>query len=124
MSITDGRGVAAVYDGVGAATFDDSLASLAIRGTYVIFGTASGPTPPLDIPRLNTGGSLYITRPTVVHHIRTAQELRNRTEDLFGWLAAGKLSVSIGARYPLEQVSAAFTALEARQTTGKVLLTH
>lgn len=123
-SITDGRGVAAVYDGVGAATFDDSLASLAIRGTYVIYGTASGPTPPLDIPRLNTGGSLYVTRPTVVHHIRTAQELRSRTGDLFGWLAAGKLTVSIGARYPLEQVSAAFTELEARKTTGKVLLTH
>lgn len=124
MSITEGRGVAAVYDGVGAATFDDSLRSLAIRGIYVIYGTASGPTPPLDIPRLNTGGSLYVTRPTVVHHIRTAHELRSRTKNLFGWLADGDLAVSIGARYPLERISEAFTALETRQTTGKVLLTH
>jgi NADPH2:quinone reductase len=122
--ITDGNGVAAVYDGVGAATFDGSIDSLAIRGTYVVFGTASGPTPPLDIPRLNTGGSLYVTRPTVVHHIRTAEELRGRTTDLFSWLATGDLKVSIGERYPVEKVSDAFTALEGRKTTGKVLLTH
>jgi NADPH:quinone reductase len=122
--ITGGNGVAAVYDGVGAATFDGSIESLAIRGTYVIFGTASGPTPALDIPRLSSGGSLYVTRPTVVHHIRTAEELRGRTNDLFGWLAKGDLKVSIGERYPMENVTDAFIALEGRKTTGKVLLTH
>ncbi|MBB4137959.1 quinone oxidoreductase family protein [Gordonia humi] len=122
--ITGGTGVAAVYDGVGAATFDGSLASLAVRGTYVVFGTSSGPTPPLDIPRLNSGGSLFVTRPSVVHHVRTPDELRARARDLFAWLASGDLVVSIGGRYPVEEASDAFSALESRETTGKILLTH
>lgn len=84
---TDGTGVAAVYDGVGATTFDGSLASLRTRGTLALYGTASGPTPPLEIPRLNAGGSLYVTRPSVVHYTATAAELRNGTNDLFAWLA-------------------------------------
>jgi NADPH:quinone reductase len=120
--LTDGVGVAAVYDGVGAATFDGSLASLCPRGTLLIYGTASGPTPPLEIPRLNTGGSLYVTRPSVVHYTATTEELRRRTDDIFGWIAAGQLSVSIGGRYPRSEVRQAFTALESRRTTGKLLL--
>lgn len=122
--LTDGAGVAAVYDGVGAATFDDSLASLRRRGMLVIYGTASGPTPPLEIPRLNTGGSLYVTRPTVADYTTTPAELRSRTDDLFSWIASGKLAVSIGGRYPVEEVAAAFAALESRQTQGKLLLVH
>jgi NADPH2:quinone reductase len=123
-AITDGAGVAAVYDGVGAATFEGSLAALGLRGVYVIYGAASGPTPPVDVARLNTGGSLYVTRPTVVHYTRTAEELRGRANDLFGWLAKGNLKANIGARFAVSQVAEAFTALEGRATTGKVLLTH
>jgi len=122
--LTEGVGVAAVYDGVGATTFDGSLASLRPRGTLVIYGNASGPTPPLEIPRLNAGGSLYVTRPSVVHYTATAEELRGRTDDLFAWLAKGELRVHVGGRFPVSQVSEAFKALEARQTTGKLLLVH
>jgi NADPH2:quinone reductase len=120
--LTGGRGTAVVYDGVGAATFDSSLAALRIRGTLVIFGTASGPTPPLEIPRLNVGGSLYVTRPSVAHYTMTTEELRRRTHDIFGWLAQGTLTANIGGRYPMTKASDAFAALEARQTTGKLLL--
>jgi NADPH2:quinone reductase len=121
---TDGVGVAVVYDGVGASTFEGSLAALRQRGLLVIYGTASGPTPPLEIPRLNSGGSLYVTRPSVVHYTATPEELRQRTNDLFTWLTDGRLRTNIGAQYPLEQARDAFVALESRQTTGKVLLVH
>lgn len=121
---TDGAGVRAVFDGVGADTFEGSLESLATRGVLVVYGTASGPTPALEIPRLNTGGSLYVTRPSVVHYTRTAAELRARTDELFAWHIAGELRANIGARYPLSEVADAFTAVESRQTTGKVLLIH
>jgi NADPH2:quinone reductase len=97
--LTGGTGVAAVYDGVGASTFGGSLASLRPRGVLVIYGTASGPTPPLEIPRLNSGGSLYVTRPSVVHYTATVEELRGRTDDLFRWLAKGELHVHIGGRF-------------------------
>jgi NADPH2:quinone reductase len=122
--LTGGAGVAAVYDGVGASTFEGSLASLRPRGVLVVYGTASGPTPPLEIPRLNTGGSLYVTRPSVVHYTATAEELRGRTRDLFNWIARGEVQVHIGGRFPVAQVREAFTALESRQTTGKLLLVH
>lgn len=120
--LTDGEGVAAVYDGVGAATFDGSLASLRPRGVYVIYGTASGPTPPLDIPRLNSGGSLYVTRPSVVHYTATTEELRGRAADVFGWIADGRLQVHIGGEYPLADAAKAQADLESRKTTGKLLL--
>ncbi|KAA1418181.1 quinone oxidoreductase [Mumia zhuanghuii] len=122
--LTDGVGVAAVYDGVGAATVDGSIASLAVRGTYVVYGAASGPVPPLELTRLAAGGSLYVTRPTVLHYTRTPEELRGRTDELFAWVRAGDLRVTIGGRYPIARVADAFTALESRQTEGKVLLTH
>lgn len=122
--LTDGEGVAAVYDGVGATTFEGSLAALRPRGMLVIYGNASGPTPPLEVPRLNTGGSLYVTRPSVVHYTATAEELRGRTQDLFAWVAKGELQVHVGGRFALSQVREAFTALETRQTTGKLLLIH
>jgi NADPH:quinone reductase len=120
--LTDGNGVAAVYDGVGGATFDASLASLRPRGVLVVYGTSSGPTPPLEIPRLNSGGSLYVTRPTVVHYTATREELRARTDELFGWVASGQLRVSIGGRYPLADAARAHQDLESRRTTGKLLL--
>jgi NADPH2:quinone reductase len=120
--LTGRHGVAAVYDGVGATTFEGSLAALRTRGIFVVYGTASGPTPPLEIPRLNSGGGLYVTRPSVGHYTATTEELRRRTNDVFGWVAKGDLTVNIGGRYPITEVRDAFAALEARGTTGKLLL--
>jgi NADPH2:quinone reductase len=121
-AVTGGDGVAVVYDGVGGATFDGSLASLRPRGVLVVYGNASGPTPPLEIPRLNTGGSLYVTRPTVVHYTATRADLRARTDEVFGWVASGQLRVAIGGRYPLAEAARAHEDLESRRTTGKLLL--
>jgi len=120
--LTGGEGVAVVYDGVGGATFDASLASLRPRGMLVVYGTSSGPTPALEIPRLNSGGSLYVTRPTVVHYTATRDELRARTDEVFGWVASGQLRVSVGGRFPLADAAEAHRALESRRTTGKLLL--
>lgn len=120
--LTGGQGVAAVYDGVGASTFDGSLASLRARGVLAIYGTASGPTPPLDIPRLNTGGSLYVTRPSIAHYTARTEEMRARASEVFDWIAQGRLKVQIGAEYPLSEVAGAYGDLEARKTTGKLLL--
>ncbi len=120
--LTDGVGVQAVYDGVGAATFDGSLDSLAIRGMMVLFGGASGQVPPFDIQRLNRGGSLKLTRPTVDHFVRDRRELMGRADDLFGWVAAGTLHVRIGGRYPLAEAARAQEDLAARRTTGKLVL--
>ena len=122
--LTGGVGVAAVFDGVGAATFDGSLACLRPRGTLVSFGNASGPVPPFDILRLSGGGSLYLTRPTVVNYIAEPGELVRRTEELFGWARAGRLSVAAPTQFPIAQVREAFAALESRATTGKVVLIH
>jgi NADPH:quinone reductase len=88
----------------------------------VVYGTSSGPTPPLEIPRLNSGGSLYVTRPTVVHYTATRDELRARTDEVFGWVASGQVRVSIGGRYPLAEAARAHQDLESRRTTGKLLL--
>jgi len=120
--LTGGEGVAAVYDGVGRATFDQSLASLRPRGFLVVFGAASGPVPPFDLQRLAGAGSLYVTRPTLVHYTRTRDELLERARDVFDWIANGRLDVRIGGRYQLEQARAAHEDLTARRTTGKLLL--
>ncbi|MHA7284358.1 quinone oxidoreductase family protein [Arthrobacter sp. TMS2-4] len=121
-TLTEGVGVDVVFDGVGRATFDDSLRSLRIRGTLVLFGAASGAVPPLDLQRLNSGGSLFVTRPTLAHHLLSAEERRWRSEELFGAVAAGQLDVRIGARYALADAARAHEDLQARRTTGKVLL--
>jgi len=120
--LTGSEGVAAAYDGVGKDTFDGSLASLRVRGTMVVYGAASGQVPPFDVQRLNSGGSLFVTRPTLVHYTRDRAELTARTDELFGWLAEGTLDVSIGGRYPLADVRQAHEDLEGRRTTGKLLL--
>jgi NADPH:quinone reductase len=120
--LTGGRGVAAVYDGVGRTTFDGSLASLSPRGMLVLYGGASGPVPPVDPQRLNAGGSLYLTRPTIVHYTATRDELLTRTSDVFGWIVAGQLDVRIGGRYPLAEARRAHEDLEGRRTTGKLVL--
>jgi NADPH:quinone reductase len=119
--VPEGR-FAVVYDGVGQATFDRSLASLRPRGMLALYGSASGPVPPVDVQRLN-GGSLFLTRPTLVHYAATREELLRRAGDVFGWVAEGKLDVRIGGRYPLEEARQAQEDLESRRTTGKLLLT-
>ncbi len=122
LEVTDGVGVDAVYDGVGAATFDDSLKALRIRGMMVLFGAASGPVPPFDPQRLNRGGGLFLTRPSTAHYTRDREELLWRTNELFGWIADGRLTVEIGHRYPLEDAAQAHRDLEGRKTTAKLLL--
>jgi NADPH:quinone reductase len=120
--LTDGVGVPAVYDGVGQATFDGSLASLRPRGIMVLYGQSSGPVPPFDLGRLATSGSLVITRPTLAHFVATREELTRRVTDLLGAVADGSLTVHIGGRYPLAEAARAHEDLQARRTTGKLLL--
>jgi NADPH:quinone reductase len=120
--MTEGRGVDVVYDGVGKSTFDASLDCLALRGTMVLFGAASGPVPPVDPQVLNRKGSLFLTRPTLAHHITTREELLWRASEVFGQVADGRLSVRIGGRYAYDQASRAQEDLAGRRTTGKLLI--
>ncbi|HET9690686.1 MAG TPA: quinone oxidoreductase [Acidimicrobiales bacterium] len=118
----DGAGAHVVYDGVGAATFDASLACLRPRGLLALYGAASGPVPPFELTRLSAGGSLFVTRPTLRSYTATRDELLARSGELFGLIAAGELDVRIGATFPLADARAAHEALQGRSTTGKVLL--
>jgi NADPH:quinone reductase len=120
--LTGGEGVHAVYDGIGAATFDESLSALRPRGYMVVYGAASGPPDPVDVARLNAG-SLFLTRPTLVHYGQRGDELRERAGELLEWVAAGELDVRIGGRYPLADAARAQSDLESRGTTGKLILT-
>lgn len=121
--LTNATGADVVYDGVGAATFDGSLASLRPRGDLVLYGAASGRVPPFDPMRLEDGGSLFLTRPSIRHYTATRDELLGRAAEVFAWIADGKLEVRIGGRYPLEDARRAHEDLGARRTTGKLLLT-
>jgi len=120
--LTDGAGASAVYDGVGATTFDASLASLAIRGTLALFGASSGPVPPVDPQRLNSAGSVYLTRPTLVHFIRTGVEFTWRATELLNAIADGVVRATVGGSYPLSEASRAHQDLHARKTAGAVVL--
>ena len=120
--LTGGAGVRVVYDSVGRDTFDASLACLAPRGMLVLFGASSGPVPPVDPQRLNAAGSVYLTRPTIGAYTATRGELVGRADELFALVAAGRLTVRIGATFPLAAAADAHRALEGRATTGKVLL--
>lgn len=120
--LTGGRGLQVVYDSVGRTTFLPGLELLAPRGTMVLFGQSSGPVAPVDPQLLNQKGSLFLTRPTLAHYVATREELLGRAGELFAWIAAGELSVRVGAEYPLEDAAEAHRALEGRRTTGKVLL--
>lgn len=121
--LTDGRGVRAVFDGVGQATFDESLDALAPRGTMALFGASSGPVAPLDPQTLNAKGSLFLTRPGLGHFIADRGELLDRASALFALVAEGRLSVRIGGRYRLEDTAQAHRDLEGRRSTGKLVLT-
>jgi NADPH:quinone reductase len=120
--LTGGAGVNVVYDSVGKDTFDGSVASLRIRGTLVLFGQSSGPVPPFDPQVLNAKGSLYLTRPTLVHYLITREELLWRANDIFSWIASSDLRVRIDTSFPLADAAEAHRYLEARKTQGKVLL--
>ncbi|WP_067691488.1 quinone oxidoreductase family protein [Nocardia jejuensis] len=120
--LTDGAGAAAAYDGVGAATFEASLASLRVRGMLALFGGASGPVPPFDLQRLSGGGSLFVTRPTLVHYTRDRAELLWRAGDIMNAIADGTLQIRVGATYPLSQAEQAHRDLEGRKTTGSIVL--
>jgi NADPH2:quinone reductase len=120
--ITDGNGVTVVYDSVGRATFEGSLASLSPRGYLVLYGAASGPVAPLDPDRLMAAGSLFLTRPSLLDYTRTREELLERAADVFNWAGADQLKLHVGGRYHFDDVVTAYERLEGRQTAGKLLL--
>ncbi len=120
--ITGGEGVAAVYDGVGQTTFQDGLKALRPTGRMILYGAASGQPDPLHLATLAPAGSLYVQRPTLQTYTRTSELLQERAGELLALIEAGKLDVRIGARYPLEEARRAHEDLEARKTTGKLLL--
>ena len=120
--ITEGGGVDVVYDGVGRATFEGSLDSLRPRGMFVLYGAASGPVASVAPDVLHSKGSLFFTRPTLAHYAAGRAELLERAREVFAWVASGKLSVRVGARYSLEQAQQAHQDLESRRTTGKSLI--
>ena len=120
--LTGGEGVPVVYDGVGRTTFDGSLAALRPRGVLVLYGAANGPVPPFDPARLQSAGSAYLTRPTLVNYIATRDELVQRATDVLGWVASGDLTPHVGRTYSLDDARTAHEDLEGRRTTGKLLL--
>jgi NADPH2:quinone reductase len=119
---TGGQGVDVAYDSVGRATFDKSLRSLRPRGYLVLFGQSSGAVSPLDPQVLSANGSLFLTRPTLAHYTRDRGELLARASALFGAVSSRALEVRVGGTFPLADARAAHTALEGRQTAGKILL--
>jgi NADPH:quinone reductase len=120
--LTAGKGVPVVYDSAGKTTFEGSLACLRPRGLMALFGGSSGAVPPFDLIRLSTMGSLYVTRPTLNHYAATREELEWRAGDVLRWVTEGNLKVRLEYGYPLAEAAQAHRDLEARKTTGKVLL--
>ena len=120
--LTANLGLPVVYDSVGKSTFEQSLQCLCPRGTLVLFGGASGPVPPFDLIRLSTMGSLYVTRPTLKDYVSTREQLEERAGDIFRWVAEGSLKLRIAHTYSLAEAARAHGDLEARRTTGKLLL--
>jgi NADPH:quinone reductase len=120
--LTDGEGVHVVYDSVGKDTFDGSLDCLRRRGYMVLFGSSSGPVPPVDPQILNQKGGLFLTRPSLAQYTATREELMWRAESLLSWIGQGNLDVRIGGTYPLSDAADAHRDLEGRKTTGKLIL--
>lgn len=119
---TDGKGVNVVYDSVGATTFDKSLSSLAPLGMLVLFGQSSGVVPPFNTSVLGQKGSLFLTRPSLFHHVADRARLAWRANEILSWVKEGSLRLRIDRTFPLAEAAEAHRALEARRTTGKVLL--
>ena len=120
--ITGGEGVAVVYDGVGKDTFMGSLDSLRVRGMMVSFGNASGPVPPFDPLLLSQKGSIFITRPTLMHHTAKREELEELGGELFAMVASGKIRIEVNQTYALADAAQSHIDLEARRTTGSTIL--
>jgi NADPH:quinone reductase len=120
--LTAGAGVHVVFDSVGRTTFAKGLNCLLPRALMVLFGQSSGPVEPFDLQVLAQKGSLFLTRPTIVHHTATRAELLERAGQVLGLVASGALAVRIGHELPLTQAAEAHRDLEGRRTTGKVLL--
>ena len=121
-ALTNGEGVPVVYDSIGKDTFEGSLDCLAVRGMMVSFGNSSGAVPLFSPGILSAKGSLYITRPTLAHYTRTAQELQETADDLFAVIASDAVKITIGQRFKLEDARAAHEALHSRHTTGATIL--
>jgi NADPH2:quinone reductase len=120
--ITGGRGVDVVYDSVGKDTFERSLKCLRHRGMLVLFGASSGPVPPFDLILLSRGGSLFLTRPSLMHYVESREELEARSADVFHRIERGTLKLRIDHTFPLAEAAKAQEALKSRATTGKLLL--
>jgi NADPH2:quinone reductase len=120
--ITDGRGVDVVYDGIGLKTFDKSLESIKTRGMMVLFGAASGAVPPFELQRLNSSGSLTITRPTLAHFVADRQEFIARSKDIFTLLLTNQLSIRIDSSYPLAGARDSHERLASGKSAGKLIL--
>jgi len=120
--LTDGKGLQVVYDSVGQTTFDKGFNCLAPRGMMALYGQSSGPVGAFDLQVLNAKGSLFVTRPSLNHHIITRGELLQRSDELLGWIRDGKLKLRTEYEFPLKDAADAHRALEGRKTTGKVLL--
>ena len=120
--LTDGKGLQVVYDSVGQTTFDKGFNCLAPRGMMALYGQSSGAIGPFDLGVLNAKGSLFVTRPSLNHHIITRAELLERSNELLGWIRDGKLKLRTEFEFPLKDAADAHRALEGRKTTGKVLL--
>jgi NADPH2:quinone reductase len=121
--LTDGRGVHVVYDSVGQSTFNKSLECLRPRGYLVLFGQSSGPVPSIDPAILAAKGSLFLTRPSLAHYTMDRAELLQRSEDLFNWTKSGQLKLRVENIIPMSEAAEAHRQLEARKTSGKVILT-
>ena len=120
--LTGGRGLQVVYDSVGKDTFDRGFACLAARGMMVLYGQSSGPVGPFDVARLAAGGSLFLTRPSLVSYTAARAELVQRAGEVLGWIRDGKLKLRTEFEFALKDAAEAHRALEGRRTTGKVLL--
>ncbi len=121
MDLTDGQGVSVVYDGVGATTYEGSLACLARFGMYVSFGAASGAPPPVPVSAL-AAKALYLTRPGLAPHTATRELTLDIANALFDAVRGG-VQVEINQRYALSDAVSAHRALESRSTTGSTILT-
>ena len=120
--LTNGKGLNVVYDAVGKDTFDKGFDCLMPRGMMVLYGQSSGPVGPFDLQILNAKGSIFVTRPSLNHHIITREELLQRAGEVGGWIRDGKLKLRMEFEFPLKDAAEAHRALEGRRTTGKVLL--
>lgn len=121
-NVTNGAGVPVVYDSIGKDTFERSLDCLAPRGLMVSFGNASGPVPPFSPALLSAKGSLFLTRPTLQHHIATPEDLQQTADDFFAAILSGKVMVTIGQIFRLSEARAAHEALHSRKTIGSTIL--